>query len=127
MIVLDASMLIALLDANDRHHAKARTALADASDDMAINVLTLAEVAVGPARLDRLADVSTAAELLGLRVAPLDGPDWDHLARLRADTGLRLPDCCVLLTAVQESAVLATFDRRLGRSAREAGLRTLEP
>lgn len=125
MIVLDASMLIALLDAEDPHHVSARVTLAHASDDLAMSVLTLAEVAVGPARLDRLGDACTAAAVLRLAVAPLDGADWTQLARLRVETGLGMPDCCVVHTALHQSGPVATCDRRLGRAADNLGLRTL--
>ncbi len=36
---------------------------------------------------------------------------------LRTETGLCLPDCCVLLAAEQLKAAVATFDERLRRSA----------
>ena len=47
VIVLDASVLIAYLDAEDAQHQKAETLLArEIDDEFAANPLTLAEVAV---------------------------------------------------------------------------------
>jgi predicted nucleic acid-binding protein len=44
----------------------------------------------------------------------------ERLARLRAGTGLKLSDCCVLLAAQQSSAeAVATFDDRLAAAARK--------
>ncbi|MET0864138.1 MAG: PIN domain-containing protein [Nakamurella sp.] len=39
------------------------------------------------------------------------------LAELRATSGLKLPDCIVLHTALEQRAVLASFDNRLRRTA----------
>jgi predicted nucleic acid-binding protein len=44
------------------------------------------------------------------------------LAGLRAATGLKLPDCCVLLAAEQVGGGLGTFDDRLATAARERGV-----
>ena len=40
-----------------------------------------------------------------------------RLAQLRALTGLRMPDCCVLLSAQDAGASLASFDTRLTQAA----------
>jgi hypothetical protein len=42
-----------------------------------------------------------------------------RLARLRADTGLRMPDCCVQLDAAGR---VAAFDDRFIRAAEDFGL-----
>ena len=48
-----------------------------------------------------------------------------RLAKLRASTGLKMPDCCVLLAAADAGATVASFDGRLAhnrsRSARDRG------
>ena len=51
---------------------------------------------------------------------PADAPI--RLATLRARTGLRLPDCCVLLAAESERAAIATFDEQLASTATGLGL-----
>ncbi|MGK2956812.1 MAG: type II toxin-antitoxin system VapC family toxin [Acidimicrobiales bacterium] len=122
MIVVDANILIAHLDANDIHHDRAMALLLDLADSpLAASPLTLAEVLVGPARSGQLARANTALALL--EVASIDlGPDAPmQLALLRAGTSLKLPDCCVLLAAENSTAAIATFDHRLAEVARDRG------
>ena len=119
MIVVDASVLIAHLDDNDALHSRAVDALlATAEQPLACSPITLAEVLVGPARAGRVRDARTAVEDLGVVELPLGDDAATRLARLRAETGLKMPDCCVLLTAenAQAEAVL-TFDDRLAAAA----------
>jgi predicted nucleic acid-binding protein len=40
----------------------------------------------------------------------------------RATTGLKLPDCCALYTAVRHNAAIATFDDALAKRATNLGL-----
>lgn len=125
MIVLDASVLIAHLDAGDAHHERASALLTDvATESLIASPLTLAEVLLGPARAGHLDRATTA--LAQLRVAtqhlPEDAPL--RLAMLRAETNLKLPDCCVLLAAEQTQATVSTVDRRLAAAAVERGLAT---
>ena len=40
-----------------------------------------------------------------------------RLARLRVTTGLKMPDCCVLLAAEEVNASVASFDERLVQAA----------
>lgn len=47
------------------------------------------------------------------------------LGQLRARTGLKLPDCAVILTAQLSGSHIATFDTRLARAARELGITVL--
>jgi predicted nucleic acid-binding protein len=126
VIVLDASGLIAQLDASDAHHARIREFLrAHADEQLGASVLTLAEALVAPARAGRLEDARSALDQLEVEPIGL-GPDAiSELAVLRAETGLRMPDCCVLLAASLSSAdTIATFDGQLARVAAARGLTT---
>lgn len=126
MIVLDASVLIAHLDDDDTHHDRATGLLLDAGDvALGSSPITLAEVLVGPARLDRLAQASAALARIGIEAIPMNDDAPEALARLRASTGLRLPDCCVLLAASKRGGPVATLDERLARCARALGLEVL--
>jgi predicted nucleic acid-binding protein len=123
VIVLDANVLIAHLDATDAHHDRATSLLVDLADEpLAASPITIAEVLVGPVRAGQL-DRATAA-LRQLEVATVDlGADAPtRLAVLRAGTRLKLPDCCVLQAAEQAQAAIATFDDRLAAVARERGV-----
>lgn len=123
MIVLDASVLIAHLDADDAHHGRAtRLLLATVDEPLGASPLTLAEVLVGPARAGRVELAEGALRELGVEVVPLDGDAPRGLAQLRVRTQLRLPDCCVLLAARTSGGYVATFDDRLHRAAAELGL-----
>ena len=123
MIVLDASVLIAHFDERDAHHERAGRALLDvAGEPLGAGPLTLAEVLVGPARHGRLATAAAALSALGVREVAL-GPDAPtRLARLRTETGLKLPDCCVVLAAQDAAAAtVLSFDERLRRVATDLG------
>ena len=123
MIVLDASVLIAYLDAEDAQHHRAESLLAREIDDQfAGNPLTLAEVLFGPARSGRLDEARTALRELEVVEQPFPSDTAVRLARLRADTGLRIPDCCVLLAAQDGAGRVAAFDDRLIRAAEALGL-----
>ncbi|HEX8958700.1 MAG TPA: PIN domain-containing protein [Solirubrobacterales bacterium] len=132
MIVLDASVLIGHLDGQDPHHARAR-ALLEASDaePLGASTITLAETLVAPARVGRLGEARAALERLGVNELVLGEDAPGRLAQLRADTGRKLPDCCVLLAARERSGAVASFDagllgaaRKLGLGIAEAGQRT---
>ena len=123
MIVLDASVLIGHLDARDSHHEKA-TALLAASDaePLGASAITLAETLVAPAREKRLEEAKAALECLGVEELDLGEDAPVRLAKLRAETGLKLPDCCVLVGAGQHSGSVASFDSDLRKAARKLGL-----
>jgi predicted nucleic acid-binding protein len=126
VIVLDASVLIAHLDERDASHARAVDALEATVDEaLACSPITLAEILVGPARHGRLDQAQSAIAALELREVPL-GPDAAaRLATLRVETGLKLPDCCVLLAATDAAATaILTFDDALARESKRLGLRT---
>jgi predicted nucleic acid-binding protein len=126
VIVLDASVLIAFLDGEDNHHAAAEQLLTEAiDDDLAVNSLTLAEVLVAPARDGRLDPVLAALHALEIQELPFPADTAVRLAQLRATTGLKMPDCCVLLAAEDAAATVASFDERLARTAEMRNLPVL--
>jgi toxin FitB len=123
VIVLDASVLIAHLDAGDAHHAAATERLLGlAGEPFGASSITLAEVLVAPARAGRVPAARAALGTLGVAELPLPPDAAERLAALRAETKLKLPDCCVLLTAELHDGAVLTFDDRL---AREAAARAL--
>lgn len=123
MIVVDASVLIGHLDDRDALHDRAVEALLDVAEQpLGSSPLTLAEVLVGPARHGRLDAARAAIAKLGVTALPPGDDAPARLARLRADSGLRLPDCCVLLAAEDADAhAVLTFDDGLARAARRLG------
>ncbi len=126
VIVLDASVLIAYLDADDSQHAAAETLLArEIDDDLAANPLTLAEVLVVPVRDNRLDLVLSVLRDLEVEAPPFPAAAAVRLAQLRATTRLKMPDCCVLLTAEDAGARVASFDARLAQAAEDRDLPAL--
>jgi predicted nucleic acid-binding protein len=126
VIILDASVIIAHLDSTDQHHMTAAQLLADnAFDEWASSTVTLAEVLVGPARCGEGERVNNLLTRWGVRAVPVPEDAPLRLAALRSETLMKLPDCCVLLAALQHGAAVATFDDRLAETARRQGLRVV--
>lgn len=127
MIVLDACVLIAHFDAENALHEDARNLLRSVADEpFRTSPLTQAEVLVGPARAGRLDRAVAALAQLDVRTVPMETDAPMRLAMLRAETGLKLPDCCVLLVAEQVSdSQIATFDDQLYAVARQRGFAVL--
>lgn len=118
MIVLDASVIIAYLDSEDDHHERSEALLArEIDEDFGASPLTLAEVLVAPARENRLDDVRAVLHDLEVRELPFPRDTAVKLAQLRIATGLKMPDCCVLLAAEHAAARVASFDDRLTKAA----------
>jgi predicted nucleic acid-binding protein len=122
VIVLDASVMIAVLDPLDAHFESARRLfVANTTERLAAHRLTVAESLVLATRVKR--GPAAASALAARGVGYFDEPDDPMtLAELRATTGLRMPDCCVLHAALRERAKLATFDARLAAAASSVGV-----
>lgn len=116
LIALDASVLIALLDADDRHHQAARAALeAHAEDDLRIPAHTLAEALVHPIRAGKEREARRLIAALEIAVDAVDEPIAVAAAKLRArhGTALRMPDALVIAYAdVRKAKRLLTADAR---------------
>ncbi|MEM9749155.1 MAG: PIN domain-containing protein [Actinomycetota bacterium] len=115
MIVADASVLIAYLDRSDPHHDEAIDVIAGV-EHFVVHPLTLAEVLVHPVRLGREAEVMARLEAVGMMTTGITINSIE-LARIRVESGLKLPDCVVLLAARTLSLPVATFDTKLGAAA----------
>jgi predicted nucleic acid-binding protein len=89
---------------------------------LACSSITLAEVLVGPARSGVLGAARDAVTRLGVEEIPLGEDAAARLATLRAETNLKLPDCCVLLAAEHARGTrVLTFDQRLAMAAADRG------
>lgn len=123
MIILDASVLIGHLDGHDGHHEQARALLtANAGTAFGASSISLAETLVAPARTGKLEIARDALAHLAVKELALGKEAPGRLAELRAETGLKLPDCCVLLAAQEHDGTVASFDVDLSRQARNLGL-----
>jgi len=117
MIVVDASVLIAFLDHNDKHHADAIEQIAQVQR-FVVHPLTLAEVLVHPVREAVEDDVLARLSAIGMTVSPLPIDPVD-LARIRVRSGLKMPDCVVLACAAAHGSEIATFDEQLAANQRQ--------
>ena len=123
MIVLDASVLIGHFEPADAHHDDASALLKEHSfEPFAASVITLAEVYTGAARAGRSDRLQQLLAQLQIESVDLPAGAALRLGELRATTKLKMPDCCVLFTAEQHSAAIATFDDTLAARARDLGL-----
>lgn len=118
MITLDASVVIAHLRSRDPRQAVATDHLREHADHpMLIYPLNLAEVLVGGVNAGRGQELLDDLHAIGLRVAAPQIGEPLRRATLRIETGLKLPDCCALLTALAHESTLATFVERLAKAA----------
>lgn len=121
MIVLDASVLIAHFAIRDAHSARALDLL-DTEEGLSIHPITLAEVLTRPARDGRADLYRERIASMGIEQLSVPAGQPLTLAKLRAGTSLKLPDCCVLAAALETGATLATFDTTLAKAASEHGV-----
>jgi predicted nucleic acid-binding protein len=128
VIVLDAGALIAFLDPGDALHPAAVASLLTCSEhELAVSPITHAEILVGPTRAGTLARTQEALAALRVSEVGLPVDAAPRLAGLRAGTGLKLPDCCVILAAQQCAGAVLSFDDRLTAVARECHVAVREP
>ena len=120
LTILDAGMLIGVLDGSDSHHESARRLLSAAveeGDRIAVPASAYAEILVGPARRGPAARRGVDEFLADLPadVEPITRQTAARAAELRAAHGprLKLPDALIVATAIHLKAdrVLIT-DRR---------------
>jgi predicted nucleic acid-binding protein len=120
LTVLDASVIIAVLDRSDRHHAAARERLharVAARDGLIVPASACAEILVGPSRRgpDAVETVDAFLAALPARIEPATAAVARRAAALRATHGnrLRLPDAFVIGTAIElEAGRILTAYRR---------------
>jgi predicted nucleic acid-binding protein len=130
-LILDASVLIALLDRADQHHSRAVEEVEAADqegDDLVTPASAYSEALVAFARESRVDDAREAIVAMGVEVAPLDARTAERAAALRArHDRLRLPDAMVLATSHQLGGRMLSYDQRLQRYAADESERTSTP
>lgn len=120
-LILDASVLIGLLDTADSHH---RAAVDDveaadlAGERLLVPASAYSEALVSFARVRRISDAREAIAGMGIVVTPMTSSTAEMAAELRATHDrLRLPDAIVLATARELEARLLTYDDGLAKIA----------
>ncbi|MGL5929082.1 MAG: type II toxin-antitoxin system VapC family toxin [Dermatophilaceae bacterium] len=122
-VVLDASIVLALLDPQDVHHRQAVDTVRELREGRVSWLLpatVLSEVLVGAARADKRSVARRRATIRAAfgSVRPVDEDVAVEAASLRARyRWLRLPDAIVLATAsVDRAQAVLTADRRWSRT-----------
>ena len=120
-LILDASVLMGLLDSADAHHESAVSAveLADqAGRPLVAPASAYAEALVAFARADRSDEAREAIAGMGITIAPLTATMAARAAAVRAQhKDLRLPQAIVLACAEELEADLLSYDQRLTQVA----------
>ena len=124
--VLDTDVVIAALDRGDAHHrpaARLLRSLIDAGVQIRLSLINYAEALVRPAETEAAMRTATAAmKTLGIEPTPPTPTIARDAARLRAGHNISLADGFALATARAHQASLATFDKRVRRALRTAGI-----
>jgi predicted nucleic acid-binding protein len=121
-LILDASVLVGLLDDAHDHHEQAVADVERADrrgDDLVAPASAYSECLVAFARARRLDDARSALAAMGIVVAPMTAVIAELAAELRAThDSLRLPDALVLATSRESGGKLLTYDSRLAKLAK---------
>jgi predicted nucleic acid-binding protein len=121
-LILDAGVLIGLLDAADARHAQAVEDIdaADlAGDELLVPASSYTEALVAFARVDRLDDARETIAAMGIRVAPITDTTAEAAAELCArHEHLRLPDAMVLACARRMRGRVFSYEPEVARLAR---------
>jgi len=122
-VVLDSSVLIALLSESDLHHAAAVKATR-AKHEYMISAITLSEALISPFRTSsKLGNqIRQAIEKSVHRVIDIDSAIAALGAQVRAEKKMLLPDALISATATQIGGQLWSCDRALVKAHKGAVL-----
>ncbi len=122
-MVLDANVVIALLNERDGLHVDAFDLVDDnAWDEFCTSAVTLSETLVRATALGAVERERSKIGLLGVRIVPVTSAMAHAAARLRSEHRLHLADAIVVSTTTTMRGRLATFDKRVRRIAHEEGI-----
>lgn len=128
IITLDASVLIALHSKQDQHHDWAVELFTELADfEWSMSALTFAEVLVHPIRAGIEDKFQLSLKNLNIVVSGLMPDGAGELAKVRANTGVKMPDAVVIHQALTSNAQIATTDQGLAKAASKLGIEVLQP
>ena len=117
-VVLDSSVLIALIDSKDIHHAVAVAAFEGESHRYLISAISLTETLTAPMKKD----VATGEKILKsiksaiTEVIQVDEEIAVLAAKVRKGGAVGAPDALIIATATLANATLWTFDKAQARA-----------
>ena len=127
-IVLDAGVIIGLYDDNDPHHKWARDFMFQtASDKLIMSAINHAEILVYPIKAGVKDAFLAGIRGLGIKLDASSLLETEVLAKLRADTGLKMTDVCAIHLAASEDSILATTDKAVAKAAKALGIEVFQP
>jgi predicted nucleic acid-binding protein len=120
-VLLDSSVLIAILNPRDKHHQVAIDSYSSA-DRYQISAISLTEVLPAAIKAGRASAVRQKLEEIARVVVDLDSEIGNLAAQVRVETGLKTPDAIISATAQARKAQLWTFDAGLAKVHKGARL-----
>lgn len=117
VVVLDSSVLIALLNTSDSHHKACKRFVENSNRSFKISVITLMEVLISPMREGAVVTkriISALEKRFPDRIA-VDEEIAMAAAKIRAHSNLVMPDSIISATALVHSATLVTCDATLAK------------
>lgn len=128
IVALDASALIALLSSDDLHHDWAKGMFLDTVTwQFQMSVLNQAEAMLHPTKTGKIQNYLDAVNNLRIEIVPVESSDGSDLAKLRAETNLRMLDVLVLHQALKIDGSIATTDKDMAKAARARSIGVFEP
>ena len=92
-----------------------------------MSVLNQAEAMVHPTRAGKQELFLEAINNLRIEIAPVEASDGVEIAKIRAQTNLRMPDALVLHQALKVDGSIATTDKELANQARSRSIGIFQP
>jgi predicted nucleic acid-binding protein len=121
LVHLDSSVLIAILNSEDKHH---RIALENYSslDQYQISTISITEVMPSALKAGTAPRILEILRSLTRAIIDLDAEIALLAAKLRVEAGLKTPDAIISATASRHQAQLWTFDGKLAKAHKGARL-----
>jgi len=121
LVLLDSSVLIALLNPKDLHHEVAINSNSS-GNQFVVSTISITEIMPRAIKDGNAEAIWKALTAMTQTIVDLDAELSMSAARIRASTSLRTPDAIISATAQERGAQLWTFDARLAKATPGARL-----
>jgi predicted nucleic acid-binding protein len=121
LVLLDSSVLIAMLNPKDLHHEVAINSNSSGSQFI-VSTISITEIMPRAIKDGNAEGILKALTAMTQTIVDLGAELSMSAARIRAATGLRTPDAIISATAQGRGAQLWTFDARLAKATPGARL-----